>query len=277
MDMKQERTRKNKKSRRPDEQPLPSPAYRSLPCTRVKGNLLEPCIIDAAEEMPVALFINGRHATTVMISPVDPEDFVTGYLVTEELIKTTKEIESMKIEKNRISVITRSLFKVLPQKKTILSGCGGSTSYIDVEKLAKIHSDFSVNAATVAAALRSHDDTETRRTALGLTTSILHDSQQVIGTAEDIGGLNAVDRSIGHAVRNGVYLSQTFLITSGQVSSETVRKCLTANIPIVVSRGAATTLAIEMAERTGMTVIGGARDGNLDIYSHPERITMSVP
>lgn len=227
--------------------------------------------------MPVALFINGRHATTVMTSPVNLEDFVTGYLVTEEMIKTIKEIESVKIEKNRISVITKSLFKVLPAKKTILSGCGGSTSFIDVEKLAKIHSDFTINTAEITTALRSLKDSEIQQAAVGLTTVILRDSRQVIGKAEDVGRLNAVDRIIGSAVRSGIYLSQTFLVSSGHISSETVRKCLTANIPIIVSREGATRLAIEIAERTGMTVIGFARDGKMDIYSHPERISKIAP
>ena len=66
----------------------------------------------------------------------------TGYLFTEQIIKGIDEIESIRIEKNRMSVITKNLFKVLGPKKTILSGCGGSTSYIDTEKLPKITSDY---------------------------------------------------------------------------------------------------------------------------------------
>jgi FdhD protein len=48
---------------------------------------------------------------------------------------------------------------------------------------------------------------------------------------------------------------------------------LIANIPIIVSRGATTTLSVEIADKTGMTVIGFAHEGKLNIYSHPERIT----
>ena len=109
--------------------------YRSLPCLRVDGDLFEHGMHDVVEEIPIALFINGRHSMTAMMSPVNLEDFVTGYLFTEQIIKNIDEIESIRIEKNRISVITKNLFKVLGPKKTILSGCGGSTSFIDVEKL----------------------------------------------------------------------------------------------------------------------------------------------
>ena len=125
-----------------NQKPQASPMYRSLPCTRVDGETVEEGVHEVVEEIPIALFVNGRHAMTAMMSPVNLEDFVTGYLFTEQIIKNIDEIESIKIEKNRISVITKNLFKVLGPKKTILSGCGGSTSFIDVEKLPRIHSDF---------------------------------------------------------------------------------------------------------------------------------------
>ena len=75
--------------------------YRSLPCLRVDGDLFERGIHDVVEEIPIALFINGRHSMTAMMSPVNLEDFVTGYLFTEQIIKNIDEIESIKIEKNR--------------------------------------------------------------------------------------------------------------------------------------------------------------------------------
>jgi FdhD protein len=274
--MKRERDHKERENRKPAAKTQSPPVYQSLPCTRVKGTLIEYGTLDVAEELPAAIFINGRHATTVTTSPVNLEDLVTGYLFTEELIKTTREIESIKIEKNRISIITKNLFKVLPQKKTILSGCGGSTSYIDVEKLPAIHSDFSVNAAAVTAAVLSVLDSDIQLATKGFTTvALIDDSQQVISVAEDIEDNNAVDRIIGSALRNGVFLSQTFLLSSGRISSETVRKCLTANIPIIVSRNATTTLSIDIADKTGMTLIGFTKDGGLAIFSHPERITQA--
>jgi len=92
---------------------------------------------EVIEESPYALFINGRHAMTAMMSPGRLEDFVTGYLFTEQIIKAPDEIESIKIEQNRISVITKNLFKVLGPKKTILSGCGGNTSFIDTASAPK--------------------------------------------------------------------------------------------------------------------------------------------
>jgi FdhD protein len=274
--MKQENIRKDNNGKT-EEKSQTVPMYRSLPCLRVDGDLFEHGVHEVVEEIPVALFINGRHSMTAMMSPVNLEDFVTGYLYTEQIVKNIDEIESIRIEKNRISVITKNLFKVLGPKKTILSGCGGSTSFIDVEKLPKIHSDFSISAAAITTALRSVLDSEIHRTTGGFHRVVLLDSECVISVAEDIGRHNAVDRIIGHALRNGIDLSKTYVISSGRISSEMVRKCLTANIPIIVSRSATTTLSVDIANKTGLTVIGFARGGKLNIYSHPERITGSPP
>jgi len=270
--MKQEKSAREESAMTDDRKGHPSSMYRRIPCIRVDGNTAEQGLHEVVEEIPIALFINGRHAMTAMMSPVNLEDFVTGYLFTEQIIKTVDEIESIRSEKNRISVITKNLFKVLGPKKTILSGCGGSTSFIDAEKLPKIQSDFSLSAEAIAAALRSVLDSEIHRITGGFHMVVLLDKQRVICVAEDIGRHNAVDRVIGHALRNGIDLSQTFVISSGRISSEMVRKCLIGNIPVIVSRSATTTLSVDIADKTGLCIIGFARGAKMNIYSHPERV-----
>src|SRR5512136_1381392 len=128
--------------------------YKKIPCIKIDGETAREDLHEVIEEAPLALFVNGRHAMTAMMSPVQLEEFVTGYLFTEQIIKGVDEIESIKIEKNRMSVITRNLFKVLGPKKTILSGCGGSTSYIDTEKLPSIKSGFTIPATAILQIIR---------------------------------------------------------------------------------------------------------------------------
>ena len=94
----------------------------------------------------------------------------------------------------------------------------------------------------------------------------------VIARSEDIGRHNALDRVIGHGLRNRIDFSRTFAICSGRISSEMVRKCLIANIPVMISRGATTTLAVTIAQDTGVCVVGFVRSTKLNIYSHPERV-----
>ena len=246
--------------------------YKKLPCIRVDGEKYEKGEHEVIEEAPMALFVNGRHAMTAMMSPVQLEDFVTGYLYTEQIIKSVDEIESIRIEKNRMSVITKNLFKVLGPKKTILSGCGGSTSYIDTEKLPRITSDYAISTANIRNAAKAVLNSELHVTTGGIHIVALLDQEKIIAVSEDIGRHNALDRVIGFALRNNVDLSKTWVIVSGRISSEMVRKCLIAGIPIIVSRGATTTLAVETAEKTGLTVVGFARSSKMVVYTHGQRI-----
>jgi FdhD protein len=251
------------------------PMYRKIPCIRINGDSVENILHEVVEEIPYALFVNGRHMMTAMMSPLDLEHFVTGFLYTEQVIKSADEIESIRVEKNRISVITKNLFKVLGPKKTILSGCGGSASYIDAEKLPKIHSDFSVNAGFIADVIKNTLNSDLHKMTGGIHVAALVGEQGIITLSEDIGRHNALDRIIGFALRNGIDLSHTFIIVSGRVSSEMARKCLIANIPIIVSRGATTTLAMDVAEKNGLTIIGFVRGSKMNVYTHQDRIQVT--
>lgn len=257
----------------------PTEMFRRLPCIRVDGEKTKQDLHEVIEEVPLALFVNGRHAMTAMMSPVQLDDFVTGYLYTEQIIKNIDEIESIKIEKNRMSVITKNLFKVLGPKKTILSGCGGSTSFIDTEKLPKIQSDYAISTEDIWTSVKAVLNSELHMTTGGIHIVALLDGQKILAVSEDIGRHNALDRVIGHGLRNRIDLSKTWVIVSGRISSEMVRKCLIAGIPIIVSRGATTTLAVETAEKTGLTVVGFARSSKMVIYTHTGRIrgTESAP
>lgn len=248
------------------------PMFKHLPCIKIDGESANAGTHEVVDEVAEALFVNGRHAMTSMMSPTDLEDFVTGYLFTEQIIKNADEIESIRVEKNRISVITKNLFKVLGPKKTILSGCGGATSYIDTEKLPKISSDLTLSPELIRTTVKTVLESELHKTTGGIHVVGLAAADGIITRSEDIGRHNALDRVIGFGLRNKIDFSKTFISSSGRISSEMVRKCLIANIPVIVSRGATTALAVNIAEKTGICIIGFVRGSRLNIYSHPERV-----
>lgn len=246
--------------------------FRKLPCFKVDGDTCKRDHHEVIEEIPMALFVNGRHAMTAMMSGIQLEEFVTGYLFTEQIIRSVDEIESIRLEQNRMSVITKNLFKVLGPKKTILSGCGGSVSYIDTAKLPKVTSRYCITPADIRSAAKAVLNSELHVKTGGIHIVALLDRDRVLFSSEDIGRHNALDRVIGFGLRNRIDLSKTWVIVSGRISSEMVRKCLVAGIPVIVSRGATTTLAVETAQKTGLTVIGFARAGKMVVYSHPGRL-----
>lgn len=238
--------------------------FKRIACIRIGGGS---AAHDAAEEAPTAIFVNGRHLTTVTLSPGGFEDFITGYLYTEEIIGSADEIESVRIEGNRISVITKNVFKRVSVKKTILSGCGGAVSYIDTRKLPAIDSDLMVSVPEVEAAVAAV-------AAPGpLDAVALAGGGRIVARAEDLDRHNALDRVIGRGLQDGLDFSRTVAVGTGTVTSEMVRKCLIAGIPVLVSTGIPTALAVEVAEETGLCIVGSAGTPEMAIYTHAERIT----
>lgn len=223
---------------------------------------------DLLPERVVALFVNGRYAATPIIIPDSVEEFVIGYLFSEEIIRNHKDIESIRVEENRVSVLTVDPFRITGRRKTVLSGCGGSTSYIDLTKLPPVRSGFSLSLSEVSSALM-----ECSGGGALPSEAFLCGKNGVILRSGDLDPLNATDRVIGSGLKAGTAFSETFLIISGLISSEMVRRCLLAGIPILLGRSAPTDLAHRIAGEMNLTLGTISADGALVLYTYPERIS----
>ena len=100
----------------------------------------------------------------------------------------------------------------------------------------------------------------------------LFHKRAVICISEDIGRHNALDKVIGCGLIKNIDFEETFVVCTGRISSDMALKCSVASIAIIASRGAVTSLAIEIAEKTGLTVIGFVRGRRMNIYANGERI-----
>ena len=106
----------------------------------------------------------------------------------------------------------------------------------------------------------------------GVHSAAIAERDQILFYSEDIGRHNAVDKIVGECILKDISLEDKILLTSGRISSEIVIKGAKLGLPLIVSRSAPTSLAVELARETGITLVGFARGKRLNIYSHSVRI-----
>ncbi len=241
-------------------------------CLKVSGEDAKEATCQVVEEVPLSIFINGRHYVTAMTSPQLRKEFVVGHLFAERIIGSLNEIESLEIEGNVVRAIVVNPMRVILPRKPIVSGCGGIASFLDESKLLEIKSDLQLTKEELEAGMKAISLSETHVATGGVHSVGLFQKSGPVSIIEDIGRHNALDKAIGYGLMQNIDFGQSLVACTGRISSDMAMKCSVAGIPVIVSRGATTSLAISIAERTGLTVVGFLRGKKLSVYTNRERI-----
>jgi len=99
---------------------------------------------------------------------------------------------------------------------------------------------------------------------------------RMLASAEDVGRHNAVDKVLGRLLLDGCASAPAHLVVSGRTSFEIVQKAVVSGVPCVVGVSGTSSLAVDLAQRLGVTLIGFARGDELAIYAHPERVALTT-
>ncbi|MBN1455428.1 MAG: formate dehydrogenase accessory sulfurtransferase FdhD [Methanomicrobia archaeon] len=249
---------------------------KEVSCVKFRGNTFVDTKHEVAEEAPLEISVNGSHFVTAMLSPEMKREFVIGHLLTEGIIKDLSELESVQIEGHRASALVAHFLPGFSGKKIIVSGCGGGTSFLDDSKLPAITSCLVVEQDTVFTVLKATLTSPVHRITggvhlVGLFVVEGHEAKPICIVA-DIGRHNAFDKVIGYGLLHDVPFDHAFVACSGRISSEMALKCARTNISLIASHGATTSLAITLAEKTGLCIIGFVRGETMNVYTHTERV-----
>ena len=242
-------------------------------CIKIDGQSLREDLCPVVVEAPLSIFINGRHFATAMISPALRKEFVIGHLYAERIISGRQELESLEVEGDVARAIVSHPLRAIVPRRPIVSGCGGIASFLDQSKLPRIDSDLKIDIEQAREAMAAISLSDLHRATGGVhCVGLFGDGEPII--IEDIGRHNALDKAIGSALmrRDGFNFSRSYVACTGRVSSDMALKCSVAGIPLAVSRGATTSLAISIAERTGLCIIGFLRGKKMTVYSHSQRL-----
>lgn len=241
-----------------------------------------------AVEAPLEIRIGGEPFTVLMRTPGDDEELVTGFLISEGIVATAAEIRSLTRPESILETDCENYLGVelalgpgrsLAGRRFFASAsCGvcGKSSIADLAIRAPvIDSALTVSAAFVVALperLRAAQPAFAETGGLH-GAALFEAGGELLAAREDIGRHNAVDKLIGWAARaHRLPLSRTLLAVSGRLGFEIAQKAIVAGVPIIVSVGAASSIAVDLADRFGLTLATFVRDASMNLYGTVDRV-----
>jgi FdhD protein len=241
-----------------------------------------------AAERAVALTYCGSTYAVMMATPDNLEDFGIGFSITEGIVQRPNEIHSIELVESDIGIEVRmwlepSRAKSLAVRRRAITGpvgCGlcGIESLEQVcaaprrvESCSRFQAQDLLEAISALPPLQSLNQ-KTR----GMHAAAFWDASTGIGLLrEDVGRHNALDKLAGGLARNSRSRRKGAVLLTSRVSVEMVQKTAMIGVPMLVAISAPTTLAIETADRAGVTLVAVARDDGYEVFTHPDRIIFS--
>ncbi|EOL9013116.1 formate dehydrogenase accessory sulfurtransferase FdhD [Cronobacter malonaticus] len=257
-------------------------AARSLPLWK-RENLTTTEPDWLAEEVPVALVYNGISHVVMMASPKDLEIFALGFSLSEGIVESSHEIYGMDIIHGcngieiQVELSSRRFMGLKARRRNLAgrTGCGvcGVEQLNDIVRpLAPLPFTQTFSLDNLDGALRQLASVQPVGELTGCTHAAawLTPQGDIAGGHEDVGRHVALDKLLGRRAREA--WQQGAVLVSSRASYEMVQKAATCGVEIVFAVSAATTLAVEVAERCNLTLVGFSRPGRATIYTHPQRL-----
>lgn len=250
-------------------------------------------------EEPLEVRLDHRSLAVIMRTPGNDAELAMGFLLTEGVITQADEVLSIEEEVdadglpllNVVNAVLRHSVgaqfiapssiehTAFERHFAVSASCGlcGKNSIADllVSTPPLEEDDLRIAASTLYELpdkLRAAQSVFTHTGGLHAAGLFTRDGAMLL-LREDVGRHNAVDKLIGHGLLHGDFpYAQHILLVSGRTSYEIIQKALLARIPCIGAISAPSSLAVELADRSGITLVGFLRNHSMNVYTHPERI-----
>lgn len=241
------------------------------------GNRIETAVVT---EQPLTLFLNAREIVTMMTIGDHPDLLAVGYLLNQNMLRTDDEITGIDYDGDISTIVVRTRRKTdyeeKLKKKVQTSGCAQGTAFGDLmEEFDKVTLSKTARLKTswlYALTKKINTEPSLYLKAGAIHGCVLCHHDRPLVYMEDVGRHNAVDKIAGYMLLNGVTADDKIFYTTGRLTSEMVIKTVKMGIPVLVSRSGFTAWGVELAKKSGLTLVGRARGKRFVCLSGEERL-----
>ncbi len=266
---------------------------RSVNITRIKKNKKSELQDVVLIESPIDLYVNSEALVNIICLPSDLKELSVGFLYSIGIIDSIKDIIEIQVNELENTVYINLSEKIdfnidnleiNPISRVIDTTCGISSPWRNVIKKTlenakvkdslKSKNNTKMKSDIIFAAIKKMQlNTPVYRETGGCHGAAIFDIKgELLSVKEDVGRHNAIDKVIGDILLKKQSFENIFLTSTGRLTGDSVLKAIRAKIPIVASFSAAIESGIRLAFAYDITLIGFARGGRMNIYTHPERI-----
>jgi FdhD protein len=240
-----------------------------------------------AEETPVALVYHGVSYVVMLTTPADLEDLAVGFTLSEGVVASPDEIHSVEAAARddgafevRIGIAAARFSELLRRQRntTGRTGCGlcGTAT---IEEAIRSPTVASGRLLVTTRELHEALADLSAHQSINAQTGSVHAAAWVIPglgiqlAREDVGRHNALDKVIGAVFRAGRNIGEGWLLVTSRASYEMVQKSASVGAAFLAAVSAPTAFAVRLAEQSGLTLVGFAREHQHVVYAHPQRLT----